>query len=191
MAQPYTPVTRPGPHPDKVRGLGGRGSIRIAVRPCRDGLTRTARPLSGVPVSRHHRICVSWLRQPAHPPRPSARAFRHGPHAQRLACHDDTRRHGRVAPRRNSANRRYRKAAVARLRSHSDAGCMDRGPQPTGCERNSYRHMNLLSASASLAGRAGFDHTPRCVWLWLVGRAGRRLAMSGPDQLPYRYSPLR
>jgi len=99
MAQPYTAVTRPGTFADKVRGLGGRGSVRIAVRPGRDGLTRAARPLSGVPVSRHHRICMSWLRQPAYPPWLGLRAFRHGSHTQRLACHDDARRRGRMAPR--------------------------------------------------------------------------------------------
>jgi hypothetical protein len=49
MAQPYAAVTRPGPHPDKVRGLGGRGSVCGAVRPYRDSSARAARPVSDVP----------------------------------------------------------------------------------------------------------------------------------------------
>ncbi len=52
------------------------------------------------------------------------------------------------------------KAAVARLRSHSDAGCMDRGPQPAGYGRNSYRHMNL-SCPRQSDRACRFDHTPR------------------------------
>jgi hypothetical protein len=161
MAAPYTAVPRPGPYPDKVRGLGGCGSIRSVVRPNRDSLTRAARPLSGVPVSGRHRICMSWLRQPARPPRPSARAFHHSNHTQRHAGHDSALFRGSVAPYGNRANRHSCQPAMALLCGHGSTGRVDCDPQLAAGARHSDRSMNLLPRVSSRRSRRFECTSPR------------------------------